>query len=106
MTFCQIPVVAEEQTRECREQEYKDHFGNCKPCKQCDAGQELSKVGTPLFWIYSVFLKKHQLNKSTDLYSEERTSLFSFLEPLKGKIIVICLAKVKQLNLLKLLRNL
>ncbi|XP_030599763.1 tumor necrosis factor receptor superfamily member 19 isoform X1 [Archocentrus centrarchus] len=34
---------AEEETRECREQEYKDHFGNCKPCKQCDAGQELSK---------------------------------------------------------------
>ncbi|XP_035536153.1 tumor necrosis factor receptor superfamily member 19 [Morone saxatilis] len=37
-----IPVRAEE-TRECREQEYKDRFGNCKPCKQCDAGQELSK---------------------------------------------------------------
>ncbi|XP_044057562.1 tumor necrosis factor receptor superfamily member 19 isoform X4 [Siniperca chuatsi] len=38
-----IPVSAEEETRECREQEYKDRFGNCKPCKQCDAGQELSK---------------------------------------------------------------
>lgn len=38
-----IPVRAEEETRECREQEYKDRFGNCKPCKQCDAGQELSK---------------------------------------------------------------
>ncbi|XP_059187876.1 tumor necrosis factor receptor superfamily member 19 [Centropristis striata] len=38
-----IPVGAEEETRECREQEYKDRFGNCKPCKQCDAGQELSK---------------------------------------------------------------
>ncbi|XP_031716491.1 tumor necrosis factor receptor superfamily member 19 isoform X1 [Anarrhichthys ocellatus] len=38
-----IPVRAEEQTRECREQEYRDRFGNCKPCKQCDAGQELSK---------------------------------------------------------------
>ncbi|KAF7665414.1 hypothetical protein LDENG_00144310 [Lucifuga dentata] len=37
-----VPVEAEE-TRECREQEYKDQFGNCKPCKQCDAGQELSK---------------------------------------------------------------
>ncbi|XP_022052923.2 tumor necrosis factor receptor superfamily member 19 isoform X1 [Acanthochromis polyacanthus] len=38
-----IHVRAEEETRECREQEYKDRFGNCKPCKQCDAGQELSK---------------------------------------------------------------
>nr|XP_020456116.1 tumor necrosis factor receptor superfamily member 19-like [Monopterus albus] len=38
-----IPVEAEEESRECREQEYKDRFGNCKPCKQCDAGQELSK---------------------------------------------------------------
>ncbi|XP_022624590.1 tumor necrosis factor receptor superfamily member 19-like isoform X1 [Seriola dumerili] len=38
-----IHVKAEEETRECREQEYKDRFGNCKPCKQCDAGQELSK---------------------------------------------------------------
>ncbi|XP_076001296.1 tumor necrosis factor receptor superfamily member 19-like [Genypterus blacodes] len=37
-----VPVRAEE-TRECREQEYKDRFGICKPCKQCDAGQELSK---------------------------------------------------------------
>ena len=40
----QIPVRAEEESRECREQEYKDQLGNCKPCKQCDAGQELSKV--------------------------------------------------------------
>ncbi|XP_026226970.1 tumor necrosis factor receptor superfamily member 19 [Anabas testudineus] len=38
-----IPARAEEETRECREQEYKDRFGNCKLCKQCDAGQELSK---------------------------------------------------------------
>ncbi|KAF3692967.1 Tumor necrosis factor receptor superfamily member 19 TRADE Toxicity and JNK inducer Precursor [Channa argus] len=38
-----IPARAEEETRECREQEYKDRFGSCKPCKQCDAGQELSK---------------------------------------------------------------
>ncbi|XP_061575071.1 tumor necrosis factor receptor superfamily member 19 [Cololabis saira] len=38
-----IHVRAMEETRECREQEYKDRFGNCKPCKQCDAGQELSK---------------------------------------------------------------
>lgn len=44
----QIPARAEEQTRECREQEYKDRFGNCKPCKQCDAGQELSKVGAEI----------------------------------------------------------
>ncbi|KAG8002140.1 Tumor necrosis factor receptor superfamily member 19, partial [Nibea albiflora] len=42
-SLSQIPVRAEEETRECREQEYKDRFGNCKPCKQCDAGQELSK---------------------------------------------------------------
>ncbi|XP_014837942.1 PREDICTED: tumor necrosis factor receptor superfamily member 19 isoform X2 [Poecilia mexicana] len=38
-----ISVGAMEGSRECREQEYKDRFGNCKPCKQCDAGQELSK---------------------------------------------------------------
>lgn len=43
----QIPAGAEERTRECREQEYKDRFGSCKACKQCGAGQELSKVGTP-----------------------------------------------------------
>ncbi|KAM9801614.1 tumor necrosis factor receptor superfamily member 19 [Neosynchiropus ocellatus] len=39
----QIPATAVEDSRECREQEYKDRFGNCKPCKLCDAGQELSK---------------------------------------------------------------
>lgn len=38
-----IPARAGEEARDCREQEYKDRFGNCKPCKQCDAGQELSK---------------------------------------------------------------
>ncbi|XP_008306687.1 tumor necrosis factor receptor superfamily member 19-like [Cynoglossus semilaevis] len=38
-----IPAGAEEESRECREQEYKDRFGICKPCRQCDAGQELSK---------------------------------------------------------------
>ncbi|XP_036005584.1 tumor necrosis factor receptor superfamily member 19 isoform X1 [Fundulus heteroclitus] len=38
-----IHVGAVEGSRECREQEYKDRSGNCKPCKQCDAGQELSK---------------------------------------------------------------
>lgn len=47
----QIPVRAEEESRECREQEYKDRFGNCKPCKQCDAGQELSKVWKPLWTL-------------------------------------------------------
>ncbi|XP_024139316.1 tumor necrosis factor receptor superfamily member 19 [Oryzias melastigma] len=36
-------VGAIEEARECREQEYKDRFGVCKPCRQCDAGQELSK---------------------------------------------------------------
>ncbi|XP_055370016.1 tumor necrosis factor receptor superfamily member 19 isoform X2 [Betta splendens] len=40
---CLIPAGAEEPSRQCREQEYKDRSGNCKPCKQCDAGQELSK---------------------------------------------------------------
>ncbi|XP_034556881.1 tumor necrosis factor receptor superfamily member 19-like isoform X2 [Notolabrus celidotus] len=38
-----IFIWAEEETRECRELEFKDRFGNCKPCKQCDPGQELSK---------------------------------------------------------------
>ncbi|XP_061828638.1 tumor necrosis factor receptor superfamily member 19-like [Nerophis lumbriciformis] len=38
-----IPATGEEESRECREQEYKDQFGNCKACKQCNAGQELSK---------------------------------------------------------------
>ncbi|XP_072547812.1 tumor necrosis factor receptor superfamily member 19 isoform X1 [Salminus brasiliensis] len=37
-----VAIVAEEG-RECREQEYKDQFGNCIACRQCDAGQELSK---------------------------------------------------------------
>ncbi|KAI5099075.1 tumor necrosis factor receptor superfamily member 19 isoform X2 [Silurus meridionalis] len=32
-----------EERRACREQEYKDQFGNCFACRQCDAGQELSK---------------------------------------------------------------
>lgn len=37
-----VPVLATE-TRECREQEYKDRHGNCMACKHCEAGQELSK---------------------------------------------------------------
>ncbi|KAJ7995473.1 hypothetical protein DPEC_G00244920 [Dallia pectoralis] len=36
-------TVTSEETRECREQEYKDQLGNCRQCLQCDAGQELSK---------------------------------------------------------------
>ncbi|XP_023669459.1 tumor necrosis factor receptor superfamily member 19 [Paramormyrops kingsleyae] len=32
-----------EELRECREQEYKDQSGRCIACRQCDAGQELSK---------------------------------------------------------------
>lgn len=43
----QVAAGAEEQTRECRGQEYRDGFGSCKPCRQCEAGQELSQVGTP-----------------------------------------------------------
>uniref|UniRef100_A0A8C7XB26 Tumor necrosis factor receptor superfamily, member 19 n=1 Tax=Oryzias sinensis TaxID=183150 RepID=A0A8C7XB26_9TELE len=39
----QMLVGAIEEARECREQEYKDRFGICKPCRQCEAGQELSK---------------------------------------------------------------
>lgn len=39
----QVAIMAEER-RACREQEYKDQFGNCIACRQCDAGQELSKV--------------------------------------------------------------
>uniref|UniRef100_H3CHA1 Tumor necrosis factor receptor superfamily, member 19 n=1 Tax=Tetraodon nigroviridis TaxID=99883 RepID=H3CHA1_TETNG len=38
-----IPAGAEERRGECREQEYRDRFGNCRACEQCDAGQELSK---------------------------------------------------------------
>lgn len=45
----QIPAGAEEPSRECREQEYQDRFGNCRPCTQCEAGQELSKVGSAHF---------------------------------------------------------
>ncbi|XP_053502788.1 tumor necrosis factor receptor superfamily member 19 isoform X1 [Ictalurus furcatus] len=37
-----VAIMAEER-RACREQEYKDQFGNCIACRQCDAGQELSK---------------------------------------------------------------
>ncbi|KAG7484493.1 hypothetical protein MATL_G00049820 [Megalops atlanticus] len=32
-----------EDPRECREQEFKDKSGNCVPCRQCGAGQELSE---------------------------------------------------------------
>ncbi|XP_028320941.1 tumor necrosis factor receptor superfamily member 19 isoform X2 [Gouania willdenowi] len=41
--YSTLTARAEEPSRECREQEYKDRFGICKACKQCDAGQELSK---------------------------------------------------------------
>ncbi|XP_027003591.1 tumor necrosis factor receptor superfamily member 19 isoform X1 [Tachysurus fulvidraco] len=37
-----VAIMAEER-RACSEQEYKDQFGNCIACRQCDAGQELSK---------------------------------------------------------------
>ncbi|CAL8361022.1 unnamed protein product [Merluccius merluccius] len=38
-----VPVGAAEESRDCREQEYRDPLGTCKACKPCDAGQELSK---------------------------------------------------------------
>lgn len=38
-----VPASAEEEGRDCREQEYKDALGGCRACRQCDAGQELSK---------------------------------------------------------------
>lgn len=38
-----IPSGAAEETRDCKEQEYKDRSGNCKPCRQCEAGYELSQ---------------------------------------------------------------
>ncbi|XP_056612395.1 tumor necrosis factor receptor superfamily member 19 [Triplophysa dalaica] len=41
--FCAMFAVRAEERRGCREQEYKGTFGNCVPCRQCDAGQELSK---------------------------------------------------------------
>lgn len=49
----QVAVMAEER-RACREQEYKDQFGNCIACRQCDAGQELSKVWHVVFGFCSV----------------------------------------------------
>lgn len=38
-----ISLEASEELRDCKEQEYKDRVGNCKPCRQCEAGYELSK---------------------------------------------------------------
>ncbi|XP_051535410.1 tumor necrosis factor receptor superfamily member 19-like [Myxocyprinus asiaticus] len=43
LPLCVMFAVMAEERRDCREQEYKDKFGNCIPCRQCDAGQELSK---------------------------------------------------------------
>uniref|UniRef100_A0A671MS05 Tumor necrosis factor receptor superfamily member 19-like n=1 Tax=Sinocyclocheilus anshuiensis TaxID=1608454 RepID=A0A671MS05_9TELE len=43
LPLCVMIAVMAEERRDCREQEYKDTFGNCIPCRQCDAGQELSK---------------------------------------------------------------
>lgn len=43
IALCVMLTVKAEERRGCREQEYKDKFGNCIPCRQCDAGQELSK---------------------------------------------------------------
>ncbi|KAJ8368830.1 hypothetical protein SKAU_G00088580 [Synaphobranchus kaupii] len=42
MGFCLVFTAAKDP-RECWEQEYKDQSGSCVACKQCDAGQELSK---------------------------------------------------------------
>lgn len=43
LPLCVLFAVMAEERRDCREQEYKDKFGSCIPCRQCDAGQELSK---------------------------------------------------------------
>ncbi|KAG1951249.1 tumor necrosis factor receptor superfamily [Pimephales promelas] len=43
LPLCVMIAVMAEERRDCREQEYKDKFGSCIPCRQCDAGQELSK---------------------------------------------------------------
>ncbi|KAK1786410.1 hypothetical protein P4O66_018099 [Electrophorus voltai] len=40
--LCLVAIVAEER-RACKEQEYRHQDGNCVACRQCDAGQELSK---------------------------------------------------------------
>lgn len=63
LTFIQIPAGAEEHSRECREQEYKDRLGSCKPCRQCDAGQELSKVGAPPTFCYAFVSSPAHLGK-------------------------------------------
>ncbi|XP_026082722.1 tumor necrosis factor receptor superfamily member 19-like [Carassius auratus] len=43
LPLCVMFAVMAEERRDCREQEYQDKSGNCIPCRQCDAGQELSK---------------------------------------------------------------
>ncbi|MBN3324940.1 TNR19 factor, partial [Atractosteus spatula] len=37
--------IQAEDPQDCREQEFRDKSGTCVACVQCDAGQELSKVG-------------------------------------------------------------
>nr|XP_014340791.1 PREDICTED: tumor necrosis factor receptor superfamily member 19 [Latimeria chalumnae] len=38
-----LPREVVSEMGDCIEQEYKDHAGNCIPCKQCEPGKELSK---------------------------------------------------------------
>lgn len=55
----QVAIMAEER-RACREQEYKDQFGNCIACRQCDAGQELSKVWHVFVCFFTMSMKTTQ----------------------------------------------
>lgn len=77
-----------EETRECREQEYKDRFGNCKPCKQCDAGQELSKVRKQkCYGVFNYPEVKHYGARSVKKYFVY-SAAFSAM-PLRGRFSIV-----------------
>lgn len=63
----QVAVMAEER-RACREQEYKDQFGNCVACRQCDAGQELSTVWHVLLYFLSLRLHSNIFQNNLFVY--------------------------------------
>uniref|UniRef100_A0ACB8FGT1 Tumor necrosis factor receptor super member 19 n=1 Tax=Sphaerodactylus townsendi TaxID=933632 RepID=A0ACB8FGT1_9SAUR len=44
LTYFLNTIICE--TGDCREQEFRDHDGNCVLCKQCGPGMELSKACT------------------------------------------------------------